>query len=171
LIRERSTRSLAAAGLMAAVAAATACGASRQGPTTDPPTPPPDEVPAAPTTDSSASPPVGSMQERLLAEDYAGVVAAYWADSTLHADQDAIFRAGVASAMPGHRAHDRRRAVALFTRLVDLYPGSDRRPIVALYLRLLEQENDLRATIDRQDRELKQLKAIDLGVQPPDEQP
>lgn len=111
------------------------------------------------------------MEERLLAGDYAGVVAAYWADSTLHADETAMFRAGIASAMPGHRAHDRRRAISLFTDLVDLYPGTAYRPSVALYLRLLDQQSELRVTIERLDRELKQLKAIDLGVQPPEEQP
>lgn len=156
----------------AASAAAAACGASRaSGQTETTPPPPAANADASTAPDTTPALPTGSMEERLLAGDYAGVVAAYWADSTLHDDETAMFRAGLASAMPGHRAHDRRRAIALFTDLIGLYPGSEFRPSVALYLRLMEQENDLRATIDRQDRELKQLKAIDLGVQPPEDQP
>lgn len=151
--------------------AVSACGASRQSGPPDATSPPPTSPPPGTASDTAPGVPVGSMRERLLAGDYAGVLAAYWADSTLHADEDAMFRAGVASAMPGHRAHDRRRAIALFTDLVGRFPTTERRPVVELYLRLLKQEADLRATIERQDRELKQLKAIDLGVQPPDEQP
>lgn len=169
--RGTPTAALAAASMLAAALVAAACGPSRQVSPPDPGAAPTEHSPAADAGDTTAMIPVGSMEERLLAGDYAGVVAAYWADSTLVADEDAMFRAGVASAMPGHRAHDRRRAIGLFNQIINLYPATERRPMVDLYLRLLEQETDLRATIDRQERELKQLKAIDLGVQPPEAQP
>lgn len=168
-ILDRRGRALAAAGLAALAAAA--CGATRKTGASEATPPPVENPPAATATDTAQGVHVGSMEERLLAGDYAGVLAAYWADSTLHADENAIFRAGIASAMPGHRAHDRRRAIALFTDLLGRHPTTERRPVIMLYLRLLEQETDLRATIERQDRELKQLKAIDLGVQPPEQKP
>jgi len=113
----------------------------------------------------------GSIEERMLAGDYEGVLAAYAADSTLHANADAIYAAGVAAAMSGHPGYDPRRAATLFERLLREHPTTPRRLEVDLYLDLLARNRDLRATIGRLDRELKQLKAIDLGQAPEDGEP
>ena len=115
---------------------------------------------------------VGSMDERLLAGDYAGALAAYESDPELHGDPDATFRAGVAAAMPGHRAHSRFQSRRLLERLIAEHPGTEHRPAAELILRMLTTDADLRRTIARLDRELEQLKAIDLGVEPsPDPAP
>jgi len=111
------------------------------------------------------------MEERLRAGDYETVLAMYAADSTLHTNEDATYRAGVAAAMSGHAGHDPRRAATLFERLLREHPNTSRRLELELYLDLLGQNRDLRSTIGRLDRELKQLKAIDLGQAPEDGQP
>ena len=111
------------------------------------------------------------MEARMRAGDYEGVLAAYAADSTLHTNEDATYRAGVAAAMSGHPGHDPSRAAALFERLLREHPDTSRRLEIELYLDLLAREQDLRATVGRLDRELKQLKAIDLGKAPEDGKP
>lgn len=116
--------------------------------------------------DTATAPANGSMEERLLAEDWEGVVAAYAADSALHADEEATYRAALASAMSGHAAHDPRRAERLFRRLLEEHPHTSYRLEVALFLDLLSRQQELRATVGRLDRELQQLKAIDLGQEP-----
>ena len=113
----------------------------------------------------------GSTEERLAAGDYAGVLAVYTADSSLHGEEDATYHAAIAAAMPGHRSHDPRLASDLFGRLLERHPGSAHRPAVELYLDLLARQRDLRAANDRLDRELKQLKAIDLGQAPQEAEP
>lgn len=128
-----------------------------------PRTPVPDET--------DPKPAAGSIEERMLAGDYEGVLAAYAADSTLHTRADATYAAGVAAAMSGHSGHDPRRAATLFERLLREHPNTPRRLEVNLYLDLLARNRDLRATIGRLDRELKQLKAIDLGQAPENGEP
>lgn len=107
-----------------------------------------------------------SMEERMLAGDYEGVLAAYGADSTLHEREEPVYRAGIAAAMPGHAGHDPFRAARLFQRLLERHPDSAHRAEAELYLDLLARERELRATVERLDRELRQLKAIDLGREP-----
>lgn len=124
-----------------------------------------------PPEEADSTPVPGSMEERMHAGDYEGVLAAYAADSTLHTNEDAMYRAGVAAAMSGHPGHDPRRAATLFDRLLRDHPDTARRLEVELYLDLLARSRDLRATIGRLDRELKQLKAIDLGQAPENAEP
>jgi hypothetical protein len=100
------------------------------------------------------------------AGDYAGAVRAFLADPALAADESALFRAGVASAMPGHRESDNIRALDLFTRLLVEFPVSEHRTTVRLVLGMLEEEAALRRSNSRLERELEQLKAIDLGDGP-----
>lgn len=119
--------------------------------------------------DAPTRPPKGSMEERLLAGDYEGVLAAYAADTTLHDDELATYRAAIAAAMPGHAAHDPRGATALFARLLERHPDTVYRSEAELVVDLLARQQELRAAIGRLDRELQQLKAIDLGQQPRDE--
>jgi hypothetical protein len=122
--------------------------------------PPPEPVAA------EADPAPSEIEARLRAGDYDGVLAAYAADSTLHTDEDATYAAGIAAAMSGHDGYDPRRAAELFQRLLVEHPDTPRRSEVELYLDMLGRERDLRSLVGRLDRELKQLKAIDLGQAP-----
>lgn len=128
---------------------------------------PSSEAPPEATTTS----PEASMEDLLFARDYAGVLAAFAADSSLHTEEDGLYVAGLAAAISGHAGHDPRRAARLFRRLLELHPETERRPEVELYLEMIARERDLRTTIDRLDRELRQLKAIDLGEQPEEAAP
>lgn len=114
----------------------------------------------------AAAPSDATMEDLLAAGDYAGALTAFAADTALHADEDALYMAALAAAMAGHAGHDSRRAARLFERLLELHPATERRHEAELYLALLAQERALRMTIDRLDRELRQLKAIDLGREP-----
>lgn len=116
--------------------------------------------------DESADSPGASFDERLLAADYESALAIYAADTTLHSNEDATFRAALAAAMAGHPAHDPDRAVELFNRLLERHPDTSRLFEVEVYLDLLARERELRAAVERLDRELQQLKAIDLGQAP-----
>ncbi len=117
-----------------------------------------------PDTPAIASP--QTMQEMYEAGDYAGAVRKFLADPALAADESALFRAAVASAMPGHRESDNIRALGLFTRLLVEFPDSERRTTVRLVLGMLEEEAALRRSNSRLERELEQPKAIDLGDGP-----
>lgn len=123
--------------------------------------PPPPEPVAVET-----EPVPSEIETYLRTGDYDGVLAAYAADSTLHRNEDATYAAGIAAAMSGHDGYDPRRATALFQRLLGEHPNTPRRPAIELYLDMLGRERDLRSLVGRLDRELKQLKAIDLGQAP-----
>lgn len=118
---------------------------------------------------SPSSPAAVSLGERMLAADYESVLAIYTADTTLHSDEQATFRAALAAASTGHPAHDPDRAAELFNRLLERHPDSSLRLEAEVYLDILARERELRAAVRRLDRELQQLKAIDLGQAPADE--
>ena len=119
--------------------------------------------------DPSALSPGASIEERLLAADYEGVLAIYAADSTLHYHEDATYRAALAAAMSGHPAHDPALAARLLNRLLERHPDTERRFEIEVYLDVLGREREHNAKIRRLDHELQQLKAIDLGQAPPND--
>lgn len=130
------------------------------------------ETPASETTESSepdSSSPTASFDERLLAGDYESVLAIYAADTTLHENERATYQAALAAAQRGHPGHDPDRATELFGRLLERHPDTEHRFEAEAYLDILARERELRATVRRLDRELQQLKAIDLGQAPADE--
>lgn len=162
--------------LVAAIFAA-GCSVFGSQPTSDAGTPatPPEErhgTPASETVGSPESdgpPPATSFDERLLAGDYESVLAIYAADTTLHTNERATYNAALAAARAGHPAHDPDRATELFDRLLERHPDTEHRFEAEVYLDILARERELRATVRRLDRELQQLKAIDLGQAPADQ--
>ncbi len=75
------------------------------------------------------------------AGNYDEVVARFEADSTLHGDPDAVFRAALAYATPDHPSYDPARARDLLGDLLRRFPGSsDHRQAVALFSSLESSE-------------------------------
>jgi len=116
--------------------------------------------PAASPSDSR------TMRDMYEAGEFAETMRAFLADPALASQESALFRAAVASAMPGHAESDNIRALDLFTRLLVEFPESEHRTTVRLILGMLEEEAALRRSNGRLERELEQLKAIDLGDSP-----
>lgn len=114
-------------------------------------------------------PPAASFDERMLAGDYESVLAIYAVDTTLHTNERATYLAALAAARAGHPGHDPDRATELFGRLLERHPDTEHRFEAEVYLDVLARERELRATVQRLDRELQQLKAIDLGQAPADQ--
>ncbi|MFQ5529337.1 MAG: hypothetical protein ACE5FP_03235 [Gemmatimonadota bacterium] len=139
------------AALYLSIVSVTACASSGGGRST--------------ASEASTSPP-RTMSEMYEAGDLAGTVRAFLADSTLAGDESAVFRAAIASAMPGHSESDNIRALDLFTRLLVEFPESRHRTTARLVLGMLEEEAALRRSNGSLERELEQLKAIDLGERP-----
>lgn len=126
---------------------------------------------AGPPGDTAPPAPQGTMKDLFAARDYAAALALFEADSTLQAREDELYLAGLSAATSGHPRHDLRRATRHFRRLLELHPDTEWRAEAELYLEMIARERDMRATIDRLDRELRQLKAIDLGQQPEEGDP
>ena len=177
MMRRTGARAPVLVCLVAAVLAA-GCSVVGGGPGSDagtPASPPPDreeaeESPFGATdpaeSDGPSAPPDASFDDLLRAGDYASMLAIYAADTTLHANEQATYLAALAAARTGHSAHDPDRATRLFGRLLERHPDTTHRFEAELYLDILARERELRATVRRLDRELQQLKAIDLGQVP-----
>lgn len=99
---------------------------------------------------------------------YAEAARAFEADSVLHADERALFRTGVAHALPGSAAHDPARARTLFERLLSAHPGTEYRQQTAWILALMEHAEEWRRAAARARNELERMKEIDLRRPPPD---
>lgn len=177
MTRRMRTRASTLTPLLAAVLAA-GCSVFGGGPNADAETPASAPVEREESTSgaggsseegSPSSPAAVSLGERMLAADYESVLAIYTADTTLHSDEQATFRAALAAASTGHPAHDPDRAVELFDRLLERHPDTSLRLEAEVYLDVLARERELRAAVRRLDRELQQLKAIDLGQAPADQ--
>jgi septal ring factor EnvC (AmiA/AmiB activator) len=128
-----------------------------------------------------------ALDRHFLAGDLAGVTRAFEADSSLHRRPDALFRAGVAYALPRSPVHDPQRARALLERLQQEHPRAPQRHEAAQLLQFVElvglqderqlsrdarlraqqtEIDDLRAQIareraraDRLDRDLREREA------------
>jgi hypothetical protein len=108
-----------------------------------------------------------SRFNRLFEEgDYAGVVRAFEADTSLRSSEHALFRAAVAYAVPDQPRHDPNRARRLFGSLLNQYPETAYRDEAVWFISLMNQEIDLRRQIRDLREELESLKAVDLGATP-----
>jgi hypothetical protein len=102
---------------------------------------------------------------------YLEVARAFEADSVLHDDEGALYRTGVAFALPNSEVRDPARARQLFDRLLRLHPQTTYRQQTEWLLAFLDREEELGEEVRRLDAELEELKAIDLGRTPADSTP
>ena len=103
----------------------------------------------------------GPFREHYEAGRLEAAAEAFEADSSLHDDAGALFRAGMLYGTPGSPVYDPSRAVERLGRLLELHPEHDRAREARTVLRLLTRADSLA-------RQLERLKAVDLGGQPPD---
>lgn len=101
-------------------------------------------------------------------ERYERAVEVFEADSSLHDDAKALYRAGLLYGAPDAEAYDPARAVAALERLLRLHPGTDRRPEAERLLALLARIDSLDREVGELTEQLRQLKAVDLEGTPSD---
>lgn len=142
----------------------TGCASSGTSPEPSPVVP--ELAPQPAPSPQPAPPPTLLMRDLYEAGDYAAAVRVFLEYPTLASQDLAVFRAAVASAMPGHAAHDPARALTLFNRLVAEFPDSDYLTEARLLSNLLQTTRALRGRNERLEQELERMKAIDLGQQP-----
>lgn len=86
---------------------------------------------------------------------------AFVADSTLHDDSDALFRAGLLFGDPASPAYDPAAARSQFRRLLEAEPSAKWERAARAYLRLYQR-------VDSLARQLEGLKGVDLDRPPAD---
>ena len=103
----------------------------------------------------------GPFREHYAAGRLEAAAEAFEADSSLHDEAGALYRAGLLYGTPGSPVYDPARAAEQLGRLLELHPEADRARGARTVLRLLTRADSLA-------RQLERLKAVDLGGQPPD---
>ncbi|MCG8470060.1 MAG: ATP-binding protein [Gemmatimonadetes bacterium] len=99
--------------------------------------------------------------------DWAAAAAAFEDDITLHADERALFRAGLVYAMPGSGVFNRGRARARLDDLLALFPESSYRGIAEVVRGLVAELDRSAAARIALEQQLERLKAVDLKDPPP----
>lgn len=109
------------------------------------------------------------VERRFQVGDFPEVVRLFEADSALFNDADALFRAGVAYALPESSVHDAERAARIFDRLLVLDPVHPQRMHVEHMQQFLRAtlenrqsgEEALRELTARVDEQRRQLTALE----------
>lgn len=103
----------------------------------------------------------GAFREQVEAGRLEAAASTFEADSSLHRDEEALFRAGLLYADPGSPVHDPSAARRLLGRLLELHPDTGHRLAAGAVLGLLARRDSLA-------RQLERLKAVDLDRPEPD---
>lgn len=104
---------------------------------------------------ASAGCATSSFDRHFEARRYAEAATAFDEDPSLHDEERALFRAGVAYALPESPVHRPERARDLLERLLDLHPGTAHRDEAMRLLALLAELERLEANAARRERELR----------------
>lgn len=105
-----------------------------------------------------------AFQEHYEAGRYDEAVSAFRTDSSLHEDEEALYRLALMQATTDSPVRDLASARRTLERLVELHPDGARSRDARALLSLLGQ-------IRRLETQLKELKAVDLEEDPPDGSP
>jgi hypothetical protein len=100
----------------------------------------------------------GNQIERLFTTgQYVEVTRVFEAESALHDQEGALYRAGLAYAFPGTTAYDPDRAAAAFERLVELYPTGTHTAHAVQLLHLLDETQRLHQLLRLREEEIARL--------------
>lgn len=99
---------------------------------------------------------------------YRQAVEAFRADSSLHDDEEALYRAGLLYASPDSPHYDPARAVETLQRLLERHPDARRRHEAGHLLALLAEVRNLGGRVAELRDQLEKLKAVDLEEAPSD---
>lgn len=105
-----------------------------------------------------------AFQEHYEAGRYDEAVSAFRADSSLHEDEEALYRLALMQMTTDSPVRDLESARRTLERLIELHPDGGRSRDARAVLSLLGQ-------IRRLETQLKELKAVDLEKDPPDDPP
>lgn len=89
---------------------------------------------------------------------YAAAAAAFEQDSSLHQDEEALFRAGLVRAFPSSPAFDPALALAHFSRLEELFPDSPHRIEALRLVALLEDRSRIQSELEMYRADLNDLR-------------
>lgn len=110
----------------------------------------------------------GPFHGHFEAGRYRQAMEVFRADSSLHDDEDALYRAGLLYASPDSPRYDPARATETLERLLDLHPGTDHRHEARHLLALLAEVRSLGGRVAELRDQLEKLKAVDLEEAPAD---
>lgn len=109
-----------------------------------------------------------SFHRHVEAERYEAALEAFEADSSLHQEEDALYRAGVLYATPGSPGYDPARGLETLERLLRIHPATPHRREADRLLALLAEVDSLHRRVTELRDQLQQLKAVDLEASPAD---
>lgn len=105
-----------------------------------------------------------AFQEHYEAGRYDEAVSAFRTDSSLHDDEEALYRLALMQVTTDSPVRDLQRARRTLERLIELHPDGARSREARALLSLLGQIRGL-------ETQLREMKAVDLEEEPPDGSP
>lgn len=102
------------------------------------------------------------------AQRYHRAMDVFRADSSLHDDEEALYRVGLLYASPESPYFDPGRAQETFDRLLSRHPDGGRSREVRHIVALLEEVQNLGSRVSALRDQLQKLKAVDLEESPSD---
>lgn len=109
-----------------------------------------------------------AFHRQFEAGDYHAAMESFRADSSLHDDEEALYRRGLLYTLPSSPFYDPGRARDALRELLERHPDTEHRDEADHLLGLLEEIQGLGNRVSDLRTRLEQLKAVDLEEPPPD---
>lgn len=109
-----------------------------------------------------------AFHRQFEAGDYHAAMETFRADSSLHDDEESLYRRGMLYALPSSPYYDPGQAREAFRELLERHPDTEYRVETDHLLSLLEEIQGLGNRVSELRTRLEQLKAVDLEEPPPD---